>query len=333
MLFSVEDRKEIAVAQRDLCATIGRDFPKKVKTKIGYPGGTVHGATVHHNEHFWFRGELWEEGGKRPRFQNWFGEYVPNRSLDIGMEANVVAAGRPGNIAGSFARDSDTGIVYLVHSGGIGGGTKGVGKLKFMAWLNENPLEITTPSGEVVFGNSVMPTTGDGATRSAIRYLRSVLEFKSAARRGDLETDDLESRERQLRAFFSEPRGRRRGRSRQFDYITRHGEIVDAVAEWRRRDGLSSGLRLAKNILIDLAVSNGSSEVVEVFEIKTTTDRQAIYCAIGQLQVHGGGAPCERKVLVLPSGEILPSDLARAVHTLNIEILRFRFRRDQIEII
>ena len=63
-------------------------------------------------------------------------------------------------------------------------------------------------------------------------------------------------------------------------------------------------------------------ELVEVFEVKTSTSRSDVYTAIGQLMVHGTSDSC-RRVIVLPRNESLSHDLKEALNRLNIELLEF----------
>ncbi len=79
---------------------------------------------------------------------------------------------------------------------------------------------------------------------------------------------------------------------------------------------------MVKNVFIDLGVSDRANNLVEVCEIKTSSERSDVYTAIGQLMVHGSNK-C-KKFLLLPKGWGLPTDLADALRRNRIELLRFR---------
>jgi hypothetical protein len=73
-------------------------------------------------------------------------------------------------------------------------------------------------------------------------------------------------------------------------------------------------------------------ELVEVFEVKTSTSRAAVYTAIGQLMVHGTSDD-GRRVMVLPQKEPIATDLKEALKRLNIELLRFKLNEDAATIV
>jgi hypothetical protein len=73
MFIILEAKHEVAEAQRELEATIRRDFNRSVVKNIGYPGGTTR-ARVDTNGIYWF----WSKDRKdsntpNPRRLNWFG--------------------------------------------------------------------------------------------------------------------------------------------------------------------------------------------------------------------------------------------------------------------
>ena len=81
---------------------------------------------------------------------------------------------------------------------------------------------------------------------------------------------------------------------------------------------------------IDMGIAVGR-ELVEVFEVKTSTARSDIYTAIGQLMVHGTADDC-RRVMVLPDKEPIAYDLKDALQRLGIELLKFRLGKEKVTI-
>jgi len=255
-----------------------------------------------------------------PRRLNWFGLLRDTADLQISVEINTAYEGRNDQVAGFFARDNDTGSIYLLHSGRVGGGTKGVGKAAFLAWSNQRPIDVVDPSGRTKAGVLVMPIEGVAASRSAVRYITTIANFKQAVRADDLASPEFQRKKKEFDNFFSESRGRRKGkRSEEIDYLSRHGEIVDALYSWRRASALPRNGRLVKNVLIDMGVAVGQ-ELLEVFEVKTGTARSDVYTAIGQLMVHGTSDKC-RRVIVLPQDEPIAPDLNEALQRLNVQLL------------
>ena len=322
MFSLIESKKEIANAQRKLEATIKRDFKTEVVKNIGYPGGTAFNETVFTDGSYWYQSKDFSGEDTIPRRLNLFGLYGRDANLQISVQINTPYEGRNDKVAGFFARDNDTGAIYLLHSGGVGGGAKGVGKAAFLAWSNQRPIEVVDLSGGIKEGILVMPIEGVAASRSAIRYIKIVADFKQAVRKGDLATPEFQNKKAKFDEFTGESHGRRKGqRSGDIDYLSRHGEVVDALYCWRNSRALPENGRLVNNILIDMGVRVGH-ELVEVFEVKTSTARYDIYTAIGQLMVHGTLNNC-RRVMVLPQRELIRSDLRDALQRLNIELLTY----------
>ncbi|MDI1279256.1 hypothetical protein [Methylobacter sp.] len=324
MFSLIESKEEIAKAQHKLEAAIRRDFKTKAVKNIGYPGGTTFDAKVVTDGSYWYWSSDYDvKDIPNPRRLNWFGLFRDDADLQISVEINTAYEGRNDQVAGFFARDNDTGSIYLLHSGRVGGGTKGVGKAAFLAWSNQRPIDVVDSYGGIREGVLVMPIEGVAASRSAVRYIDVIASFKQAVRAGDLNSPEFQSKKKELDDFFSESRGRRKGkRSGEIDYLSRHGEVVDALYSWRNSSQLPKGGRLVKNVLIDMGVAV-ANELVEVFEVKTSTARSDVYTAIGQLMVHGTSDEC-RRVIVLPKSELLASDLKEALERLNIELLKFK---------
>jgi len=177
-----------------------------------------------------------------------------------------------------------------------------------------------------------MPIEGKAASRSAIRYIDIIVRFKLAVNNGELKKPDFQQKKKELKLFFSESRGKRVGRrSAEIDYLSRHGDVVDALNVWRMSKPLRKDGRIVKNVLIDMGVAVGD-DLVEVFEVKTSTARSDIYCAIGQLMVHGTAAQC-RRVIVLPCKERIAADLMAAFTRLNIELVRFELDEHKATIV
>ena len=168
------------------------------------------------------------------------------------------------------------------------------------------------------------PVSGRGAVRPAIAYVQAIIEFKAAVRSGDTQTVKAKEKERKLREYFDEFFGRKKGKvaAREIDYVSRHGEVVKALREWRKRKGLTAGQRVVKTTLLDLGVSKGS-DLVEVYEVKTSAVRGDVYTGIGQLTVHAQSLDCSR-TLVLPADEALAQDLAAALMRNGIHLQLYR---------
>jgi hypothetical protein len=333
MFIFLESRSEIAQAHRRLKATLRREFSRTATKDIGYPGGRVRGAKVRTDGRYWFWTK--DHGGRQisnPRRLNWFGLYSERRSSAITVEINTAYEGRNDQTAGFFARDTRSGRIYLLHSGRVGGGTKGVGMNAFRAWSGEPLIEVVDSAGGSRKGLVIMPVEGVAASRSATRYIDMITRFKKAARTGEMATPAFKRKQKRFEDFYSEARGRRTGRrSSEIDYVSRHGEVVDSLRNWRRSSPMPRGARIVKDVFIDMGVEI-RKKLREVFEVKTSTARPLVYSALGQLLVHGTAENC-RRVMVLPKSKALSADLVEALGRLQVELLRFRLNKKGVTII
>ncbi len=326
----IESRSEIKSVQTELERTIQREFAaRRVKT-IGYPGGQEVDETVFTDGQYWFWCRHHRANDVRnPRRLNWFGLFEPESNLQITVEINTPYEGNNAQIGGFFAKDSSTGQTYLMHSGRVAGGTKGVSKDAFFAWSNMRPVRAISARGEVRDGFPIMPIKARDATRSLIFYIKNVAAFKRAVRGGATAEPDFANKQAAFRDYYAESFGSRKGWKASIpDYFSRHGEVVDYLQQWRARQPLSQQSRIAKSQLIDLAVVV-NNVVTEVFEVKTSVSRSDMYAAIGQLLVHGAGSECKR-VLVIPNiGEPTP-DIIGALDRLKITLIRFNFQNNTV---
>jgi hypothetical protein len=331
MFHLIEDKAEIAKSQKKLEATISRELPVKIMKDIGWVGGRQSGAVLRSDGLHWY----WSSDhakSENPRRLNWFGVHGAGPGVQITVEINTPYEGRNDMVAGLFARNSHNGRIYLLHSGRVGGGRKGVSKTEFLAWSDQELVTVWDANGKAREAVLVMPIEGEGAVRSAINYVQAILEFKQAVREGLTETVVAKERVRKLRAYFDERGGRKTGKvaAHDIDYLSRHWEVVRALRDWREMQGMKPGLTVVKDTYIDLGVA-AQSKLVELYEVKTSTVRSDIYTAIGQLTVHSPNDAC-RRVIVLPTHQPLANDLAEGLKRRGIEVMRFRLTANQVKI-
>ncbi len=330
MFVQLTDKNEISKAQQTLERSISRYFPKQLTKNIGFPGGTEYGASVFTDEKFWF----WSgnENEKSPRYLNWFGLFSEKSGLNISVEINVPHEGSNGRVAGFYARDINTGSIYLMHSGGVRGGKKGVGPSAFLTWSMERLVSVSTVLGGSRKAIVVMPIQGRAAARPAFRYTDTIAKFKQAVRDGETDTPEFKSKQKELEDYYSEFSGRKKGsRTEKFDYLSRHGDVVDALYSWRKSKPIPQNGQLVKNVYIDLGVSI-KKQLSEIYEVKTSADRNNIYTAIGQLITHSGSQSCKR-IIVLPENESISFDLQDALDRMKIKLIHFKLLDDKAIII
>ena len=179
----------------------------------------------------------------------------------------------------------------------------------------------------------MVPVHASSPTRPLIRYIDRIATFRQAVANGQIQVEDpgFQRDLQELDDYYSEPRGRRTGyRLGRIDYLSRHGDIVDALHAWRKEQGLRRR-RIVKNVLIDMGVTNARGHLVELYEVKTSAARSDVYSAIGQLMVHSR-PDCE-KIIVLPEDENLADDLMAALTRHEIQLLQFTLHDEDATII
>lgn len=331
MLIRLENKNEIAEAQRLLTSVFNKNMPKVAVHNITYPSGKRENCRVVTNGKYWFWHELYKPKDGRPaRHFNWFGLHDENKkSLGITVEVNTYEEGLDRRLGGYFAKNPYTGQVYLMHSGGIGGGKEGQSKNAFLGSCIADIVFVTASDGKEEPAIIVMPLTGKMAMTPAFYYIDKVAAYKTSLRDKNFSSDSNAANLLKLMKFLSESAGRRKGkRSSEIDYFSRHGLIVDALKSWRESQGVSSEHHMANDKLIDLALVEGE-KLIELYEVKTSSDTQNVYTAIGQLSVHCGDTNCERYI-VLPEDNALANNLTSALSRLKIELLNFQFVGDKI---
>lgn len=323
MLRLVEDAKEKRAAQAALEARIHERLAHQGVRNIGYPSGNTNEVLYANTS-----GDLWAAFAKHdkapvPRQWNAFGVFDSKRQAQvITVEINVPTAGNSARVAGFFARDPVNDRVYLMHDGSVGGGKPGVGRSAFLYWTKAQTVDVVRSDGVVRTGIIVGAVEVDDFVSRLRRFVNQVRRFKVDVGAGKLDTPEVGEAIAEWETFSSESPGRRQGqRSSTIDYVSYHGEVVERLFEEREARRRTSE-KVANNRLIDLYVRR-DGVMTEIYEVKTSTDRQAIYTAIGQLITHSTPAPPGVvRTLVLPEGN-LSDDLSQALVSMGIGLRRF----------
>lgn len=326
MLTLVEDRKQKTACQKRLMELLSRAWRKQEVRQIAWRPGSRE-ATVAHDGRYWFGSVRLSKGEKTPRHWNAFGTYSETGNLVITVEVNIPTDSNSNRVAGFFATDPQTGNAYLMHDGGIGGGRPGIGREAFLQWSRDRLVPVERSNGTLRYGLIVAPLRAAGIGSGMERFIVKVAEFKGLAAAGAIEPSTAASSPEAYSEYFPEFFGIKKGeRARAFEYLSRHGEIVHALADWREAQFDQGDVpeRIVKNVKIDLGVMS-DGELTEVYEVKTNAERQTLYTAIGQLLVHGiTSGTAVRRFLVLPVDSLVPGGMSRALETFGIALLRFQ---------
>lgn len=319
MLELVEDPNAKKHAQAQMISLVRRVWPHRETRLVAWRPSSAE-MRIQHNGNYWLGSQ--EVGADAGVYRHWnaFGTYSPKGTLHIAVEINIPISENSNRIAGFFARDPRSGMLFLLHDGGVGGGRKGIGRDAFLEAAGAEPLEVSASSG-VRMGLIVAPLDSRYFAAGIGSYLDQVVRFKT-----DVTEGTLPPRPWGLPAgqgygdYYREFSGLKHGGGERFVYASRHGDVVHALAAWLPKHGFSGTIR--KSVLVDLAM-RGPGGRMTLFEVKSSTDRQSLYTAIGQLMVHSASMKHVKRYLVVPAGEV-PRDIHGCLEMLSIGMVRYR---------
>lgn len=334
MLRQITDAKNRDAAQAAFSRALRGSLKNQGQRLIGFRGPGTKVTTAIYSDGAgqpWvgFRGP--ERHQRVKRYWNAFGIFVPDAPAQaITVEINFPTTSMSGHVSGFLAEDPETGDRYIMHSGKVGGGRKGIGKSAYLAWSSAVLVDVASDGRRKPRQGILIARLGDPDLTAAVwKFVRSVQAFKDEAAAGKLDTTEFKRRVVEYDRYWREFSGRKKGRRRAaFDYVSYHGDVVEALHD-RRHATLRSGEKLAKTVLIDLFVRSGERRS-EIYEVKTDVGRSSLYSAIGQLMTHGGATgESVRKFVVLPIGEGIPDDVRATFSTLEIAVIRYRLEKSK----
>ncbi len=135
-----------------------------------------------------------------------------------------------------------------------------------------------------------------------------------------------ELKESGARYFSSEFSGKKKVKSNErTEANVVHGYVVDQLKLFVEKSFKSSIVFNTQKI--DLAIDL-SGTITTIFEVKTSSDTQSIYTAVGQLFMHAVGMPNVNKIVVLP--ETLENEITiNCLNELGIEVILFSITNEQ----
>lgn len=329
MLELIASKEEKAQAQRALSKIIRSTLPSQGKRNVGFPGGNDNLELFSKgNGELWFGGKILLDH-KIPRYWNAFGTFDSSLTGQlITVELNIPIEENSEQVSGFFAQDPVTKKSYLLHTGKIGGGAKGIGKTAFLAWSRSQPIPVLArASGKQRFGIVIGALDQNSLVGRIRQFVNQVASFKEFVKQGQHDSPEFRKRVEDFEHFKPEFSGKKTGYTGgSIDYLSYHGDVVSELHRRRTETKLPTEV-VFNTSLIDLAVREGEA-LTELYEAKTSTDRQALYTAIGQLLVHSAGARQTRKFLVVPKNGKLPEDVQAAISELDIALWRFALNSD-----
>lgn len=326
MLTLVSDTKRKKDAQAALEHELKGSLKRLGIRNIGFPGGNVDQTMYSAG-----KGELWvafsgpSEDFAVPRYWNAFGIYDPNRPAQtIAVEINIPSESNSAQVAGFFAEDNETGDIFLMHSGKVGGGRLGIGKSEFLFWSKAKLVDVAEKDGGIRSGIPICKLNDSAIVGRILAFVKRVQSFKGQAAAGGFNSPAFKQQVKEFDRYSKEFSGKKSGvRGGPFEYVTYHGDIVQKLYD-DRISRVGPGEKVFNSPLIDLFVKK-RGVLSEVYEVKTGGGRQMLYTAIGQIVTHATISHNKvAKFLVIPADESIPKDLKQAIGVLGIEVRRFK---------
>jgi len=290
----ITDRKTIDRAQGEFVRLMQKALTyKKIKT-IGFHGGQRE-EEVYYNDSLWFTSSTDLENENRywtPIGVVWNKDAFERPGLvDIRVELNFPFSLNR-NAGGVLLEDADNdGDIYIGHRGKVGGGRKGIGKTAFMSFY-KGPTQIVLDVDRETEVIVISELKSENLLRNIGEFVKSVEIFKNAVVNGY----DFEKAESPKEFRKEQEKRRPYSLSAQIDSeVWWHGRVVNRLFEKLQ----TMGKMVTKTPSIDLMLVDSKGRMTHIFEVKSGSDSQSVYTAIGQLMYHA--EPTVKQIAVLPS--------------------------------
>lgn len=300
-LSPLTDREKICKAFAILNQTLNRGS-QQFRRLIGWQGGSGEfNVYWKSKEGFWTAHETSLSDSRHILFLG-ADDPTGRKMLNIVCEINPPTEGINRRCAGLFAQDNE-GVVYLTHSGKVGGGRKGIGKSAFRSFYRGAWEKIIWPDGVETESIIIGSIDGDHLVAQIGNFMREVRRFKGPAAKSSV-SSQLSQRQipreddPQFNAEFS---GQRQGYQVRSTIEARcdHGLVISTLVEELK----ALGLEVANDQNRDLYVPNQEGCGMDyLFEAKTELSTSSVYQGIGQLLYHSAMQfPVPKLVFVLPA--------------------------------
>lgn len=216
-------------------------------------------------------------------------------------------------MAGTFGVDEEENP-YLLHRGKVGGGREGIGKSSFLSTQSDYLREVI--DGErrtpVIV---VSPLDSEQLPNHIASFASQVRAYKEAEVRSASGSEGERFGEAD---FTPEFEGTKEISLREsVEAQCKHGTVVRNLRETLVEAGASPG----NDNIRDLFLQDDQGSVAAVYEVKTASDRQSIYSAIGQLVIYSPVEQRTNQVLVLPDD--LDLDLRTAIENRGFSVVLY----------
>jgi hypothetical protein len=311
-----EQLKNVMYKNTEICSTI-----------IGYKGENRSVEVAWHRDVEMWNCFMPNAEGRDGSFRYWcsYGLDNPHKKTMVGItaEINMPEEGYSHRIAAVFAKNQKDEI-FLIHSGKVGGGRKGIGKNSFRDFYRGNQqVKLLWPDGKET-EDICIGKLNDSSLRIQVAYfIKEVSRYKKFVVEGILHENN-EKISIKDPMFTPEFSGERKNYvlNGTVESTSYHGQVVGAL----NKELEINGFKTANDHSRDLFILK-SNKMAALFEIKTDITTTSIYGSIGQLMYHSVlHDPMPLKILVIPGKP--DSQTKTILEKLGIEILEYIWRNN-----
>lgn len=314
----VTQKKEIEKLHLKWMAKLEKFASEAIIARTGHKGNSFDKEVLYSKElDIWWDMGGFSEGKSGVRYWNAFGigKPVPKRIANIICEINYPLEGINKRVAANWVQDGKD--FLLVHSGKIGGGRKGVGKMGFIE--NYNGVFEETDSSDLPKEVTVIGNLKDENLPYQIKnFVYEASRIKDLLVKNETRITSTDPLEKIKHSFNEEFVGTKEYKHRKgkVSATANHGLVVNNLKKLIEE----KGVLVANDQQRDLYIYNKKAKIETVFEIKTSLKSQTIFTAVGQLFVNNARLnPVPRLIYVIP--EKPNGNLAKTLKKLNIETL------------
>ena len=320
----IQDKSIIEKCHLRLEKLLNNYVTQKITTIVGHKGYSGETEVKYSKElDIWWDMGGFSEGNSGVRYWNAFGTGKPKERQiqDIACEINYPLEGINKHVAANWVQEGKD--YMLVHSGKIGGGRKGVGKIGFIENYSGSFQEVDAPGlpKEVTVIGNLNDENLPYQIKNFVYEVRRVKNLLVGHSTKEPLTDPLEK----IRHSFNEEfvgTKEYKNRKGKISATANHGIVVNNL----RKIIEEKGILVANDQQRDLYIYNKMAKIETVFEIKTSLRSQSIFTAVGQLFVNNARLdPLPRLIYVIP--EKPNSNLLKTLKILNIETLVYTLKK------
>jgi hypothetical protein len=230
----------------------------------------------------WWYNEI-VKGKSGDRYWNAYGLGipVPNKLNNIVCEINYPVSGINPRIAAVWVKEGAD--ITLIHNGKIGGGKKGIGKTALQDMYEGEFNEVDSDALKGRF-TPIGCLTNPRLPYQVEHFVREVYRIKKHVTTGVVNMGPKVLSTKKLKTTFSDEFfGTKTFYGKQkISQTCDHGLVVRSLKETLEKKGFNVSNDRAR----DLFIFDNVPECIHAFEIKTTTDSQSVYTAVGQLLIN-----------------------------------------------